>query len=392
MPNRTTLTRWFFVLASIAIIGLILWNTLRFFNELKDSERAKMELWASAQEEFFQKFDLTTVGESDNKLLLEILQSNKTTPMILYTSKEGSYSLKNMDEVILQDTLKLQRLIAQFKSHYTPIELSYNDPDTKEEVEIGTLYYGNSPLLNKLKFYPAALIAIIVLFFLAIYLFYQTSKSSEQNKLWAGMAKETAHQIGTPLSSLVGWTEILKTENINPDYVVEMEKDIARLKTITERFSKIGSVPKLENRDVVQETREAFEYLKSRSSKLINFELKVPNAPLPVKLNPQLYGWTIENVVKNGIDAMRGQGKITISIIPTAKRALIQISDTGKGIPKRNHKRIFKPGFTTRKRGWGLGLSLARRIIKGYHKGQIRVLKSAKDIGTTFEIALNLNR
>jgi two-component system, sporulation sensor kinase D len=383
MPNKSALTRWLFILVSIGIIGLIIWNTYQLFNQLKSNEREKMEIWAAAQEDF-RELDLSAT-EDNNDLLLNILQSNKTTPMILYTHKEDVYVVNNLDLAIQNNPKKIQKLIEQFKTEFAPIDVVYND-----EV-LQTIYYGNSPIINKIKYYPAVLILIIVLFFLAIYFFYRTSKSSDQNKLWAGMAKETAHQIGTPLSSLVGWNELLKTENINPDYVKEMEKDIARLKTITERFSKIGSQPTLEVRDIVEETRTAFEYLKSRSSKLIEFELKVPKAPLHVKLNPQLYGWTIENLVKNGIDAMKGQGKITINIIPTAKKALVRVSDTGKGIPRANHRKVFKPGMTTKKRGWGLGLSLAKRIIEGYHKGRIYVLKSSK-AGTIFEIALKLQR
>jgi len=390
MPSRSTLTRWFFILISLGIISLILWNTLHFFNQLKDGERSKMALWASASEELFKDIDLEQ--DTDSSLLLEILQSNTTTPMFVLNVRGEVSSLNNMDTLIKNDTVKLHRLVAQFKTEYKPIELSYKDPKTKADVMIGTLYYGNSPLLNKLKYYPATLIIIIILFFLAIYLFYQTARSSEQNKLWAGMAKETAHQIGTPLSSLVGWNEILKTEQVNPEYIKEMEKDVYRLQTITERFSKIGSTPKLDKHDIVEETTSAYEYLKSRTSKLIEFELIVPGAPLYVNLNTQLYSWTIENLVKNGIDAMRGQGKITIEILPTAKKALVRISDTGKGIPKRDQKKIFKPGFTSKKRGWGLGLSLAKRIIKGYHDGKIYVLKSTKDVGTTFEIAISLKR
>jgi two-component system, sporulation sensor kinase D len=349
-----------------------------------------MSLWASANEQLFKGIDLEQ--DTDNSLLLEILQSNKTTPMFVVNEKGKVSSVNNMDTIIKNDTIKRQRLIRQFKTEYSPIELSYKDPKTKADVVIGTLYYGNSPLLNKLKYYPATLIIIIILFFLAIYLFYQTARSSEQNKLWAGMAKETAHQIGTPLSSLVGWNEILKMEKVNPEYIMEMEKDVSRLKTITERFSKIGSVPKLERQDIVAETKASYEYLKSRTSKLIEFELLLPKAPLYVNLNSQLFSWTIENMVKNGIDAMRGQGKITIEIIPTAKKALVRITDTGKGIPKRDHKKIFKPGITSKKRGWGLGLSLAKRIINGYHDGRIYVLRSAKDVGTTFEIAIALKR
>lgn len=382
MLNKSTLTRWFFIILSLGIISLILWNTYQFYLQLRENERAKMQIWAAAQAEL-QEIDLSASG---NNMILDVLESNTTTPMILYTHKEDAYDFKNIPPKQVENTAKRDRLIAQFISEYKPLEVRYNDE------LLTTIYYGNSPIINKIKYYPAALIVIIVLFFLAIYLFYKTSKSSDQNKLWAGMAKETAHQIGTPLSSLVGWNEILKAESVNPEYIREIEKDIARLKTITERFSKIGSVPKLEVRDIVEDTRVSFEYLRSRTSKLIEFELKLPNAPLYVKLNPQLYSWTIENLVKNGIDAMKGQGKITIKIKPTARKALVQISDTGKGIPKRAHKKIFQPGITTKKRGWGLGLSLAKRIIEGYHRGRIYVLKSGKDSGTTFEIALALNR
>jgi len=380
MPNNSTLTRWFFVLASVAIVSLILWNTYQFFTQLKDNEREKMQIWATAQEEV-QQIDLTQ-PDWNSELLLQVLQSNTTTPMILHTLKENIYTGNNVDPKLVEDPKKRDALIEQFTSEYTPIEIEYD-----EEV-LQIIYYGNSPIINKIKYYPAALIVIIILFFLAVYLFFRTSKSSEQNKLWAGMAKETAHQIGTPLSSLVGWTEILRSENVNPSYIQEMEKDIVRLQTITERFSKIGSVPHLQPLDIVNQTQTAFDYLKSRTSKLILFELVKPDEPIMVLLNEQLFGWTIENLVKNGIDAMKGQGTIDIEILSTNKNALIRISDTGKGIPSRNYKKIFKPGYTTKKRGWGLGLSLAKRIIQEYHNGKIYVLRSEKDKGTTIEISL----
>lgn len=382
MPNNTALTRWFFVLASVAIISLILWNTYQFFTQLKENEREKMEIWAAAQEEV-QKIDLTQ-PDWNSELVLKVLQSNTTTPMILHTLKEDVYTGNNVDPKLVNDPKERAELIEQFSSEYTPIEIEYN-----EEV-LQIIYYGNSPIINKIKYYPAVLIIIIVLFFLAVYLFFRTSRSSEQNKLWAGMAKETAHQIGTPLSSMVGWTELLRAEEVNPSYIKEMEKDIDRLQTITERFSKIGSVPNLEPQDIVDLTQKTFEYLESRSSKLIRFELVKPDDPIMVQLNEQLFSWTIENLVKNGIDAMKGQGTVDIEILSTNKRALIRVSDSGKGIPSRDQKRIFKPGFTTKKRGWGLGLSLAKRIIQEYHKGRIYVLRSEKDKGTTIEISLPL--
>ena len=204
------------------------------------------------------------------------------------------------------------------------------------------------------------------------------------------MAKETAHQIGTPLSSLVGWTEILKSENVNHEYITEIEKDINRLKTITDRFSKIGSIPILEPLDVVELTRNSYEYLKARSSKLIDFSFTAPEETLPAEVNPQLFSWTIENLVKNAIDAMKGKGALTISIEKTPNIVLVNISDTGKGISKSNFKKIFEPGYTTKTRGWGLGLSLSKRIIEDYHQGKIRVLKSELGSGSTFQIALRL--
>ena len=383
MLRQKSLSRWGFILASLLIVGLILWNTYIFFNQLKENERRKMEIWAVAQGELIQ----ANLDEGNNlsTTALAIIQSNSTTPMILYALKENTYSGRNIDERILRDDNALKNKIEQFASEYEPLEVRHKDQ------VLSIIYYGNSPLINKLKFYPAALILIIFLFVLAIYLFYKTSKSAEQNRLWAGMAKETAHQIGTPLSSLIGWTEILKTENVNQEYVLEMEKDIKRLETITDRFSKIGSIPKLERCDLVSETRNTFHYLKNRTSKLIDFQLDIPESPIFVDLNPQLFSWTIENLVKNGIDAMRGKGKITISIERSTKHALVHISDTGKGLTKNESRRIFVPGYSTKRRGWGLGLSLAKRIIEEYHKGKIHVLKSVPNQGTTMEISLKID-
>lgn len=382
MISNRSLSRWGFILASLFIISLILWNTYMFFNQLKENERVKMEIWATAYQELLadKHSDDATVGE----MVLTVIQSNTTTPMILYTIKEKTFTERNIDPADFNTLEKKEKLVEKFSSEYTPIEIR------SENELMQLIYYGNSPIINKLKFYPAALILILFLFILAIYLFYKTSKSAEQNRLWAGMAKETAHQIGTPLSSLVGWTEILKTENVNQEYVVEMEKDITRLETITDRFSKIGSIPKLERHDLVEETKSTFYYLQNRISKMVEFQLNLPEDPIFVQLNPQLFSWTIENLVKNGIDAMKGTGKITISIEQNQKFAFVQITDTGKGLSKSQFKRIFNPGFTTKKRGWGLGLSLAKRIIEEYHGGKIRVLRSMPNQGTTMEIALKL--
>ena len=385
MLRNIKLSRWGFIIASLFIISLILWNTYVFFNQLKENEREKMAIWGVAQEEFMQAQLAQEIADNNNDLsetAITIIQSNSTTPMILHTLKEDIYTGRNIDDKILGNSGELQKKIAQFSSEYEPIEVK----DNNEVVSI--IYFGNSPLINKLKFYPAALILIIFLFVLAVYLFYKTSKSAEQNRLWAGMAKETAHQIGTPLSSLIGWIEILKSENVNQEYVQEMEKDITRLETITDRFSKIGSIPKLERCDLVTETTNTYHYLKNRTSKMIDFQLDIPDRPIYVDMNPQLFSWTIENLVKNGIDAMKGKGKISISIDKKAQFARVRITDTGKGLTKSQSRKIFTPGYTTKKRGWGLGLSLAKRIIEEYHEGKIHVSKSVLNQGTTMEIAL----
>lgn len=381
MIRNRMISRLGFSLASLSIISLILWNTYVFFNQLKENERVKMEIWAKAYQELL-KDDL--IDFRINEMVLTVIQSNTTTPMILYTLKDDTYDERNIDPKNFDTQEKKEKLKEKFASQYTPIEIRMDDELTQ------LIYYGNSPTINKLKYYPALLILILCLFILAIYLFYRSSKSAEQNKLWAGMAKETAHQIGTPLSSLVGWTEILKSENVNQEYVLEMEKDISRLETITDRFSKIGSIPKLERVDLVKETEATFQYLKNRSSRLIELELDFPNEPIYVNLNPQLYSWTLENLVKNGIDAMKGKGKISVSIEKQPKLVSVYITDTGKGLTKGEFKQIFAPGYTTKKRGWGLGLSLAKRIIEEYHKGKIRVVRSAPDQGTTMEIVFKL--
>ena len=381
MLKNTSTTRLLLFISSITIILLIIWNTFSFFKILKENELTKMEIWATAQKDI-KKSDQLKLSFSETSL--EVLESNNTTPMISYSPKEETYIHRNIPENKINTPKKRNRLIEQFTEEYEPIEVFYNNE------LLQTIYFGNSPLINKIKFYPIALIFIMLLFFFAIYFFFRTAKASEQNKLWAGMAKETAHQIGTPLSSLVGWAEILKSEDVNPDYILEIEKDIERLKTITDRFSKVGSVPTMVKTDVVKETKASFDYIQRRSSKLINFTIDIPDTPLMVNLNPQLYSWTIENIVKNGIDAMKGKGDIEISITTNLKSAFIRISDTGKGIPKKDFNKIFSPGFTSKRRGWGLGLSLAKRIIEGYHKGRIRVLKSSPTEGTTMEIILHL--
>ena len=366
------------LIASFVVVSLILWNTNSFFRKFKEEERYKMEIWATAQTEF-----LSLPADADpGNLPLKVFQNNTSTPMIL-VNRDGSVKTNNIPEELAADTLYLQKKMRQFRSENGPIRME----DRGEY--LATLYYGNSEVLNKLKYYPIALLLIIFLFGAVIFFFFKTNKASEQNKLWAGMAKETAHQIGTPLTSLLGWNELLKNEEINPDITREIEKDIVRLQTITERFSKIGSLPILEPLDIVEETKNAYEYLKLRSSKLINFSFRSKVVELPVMLNRSLYNWTIENLVKNGIDAMKGKGNIAIEIDQVGKYVNVLVSDTGQGIPKGDFNMIFSPGFTSKKRGWGLGLSLVKRIVEEYHKGRIKVLSSSKE-GTIMQISLRV--
>jgi len=383
--NRN-LIRWIIVIASFAIISLILWNTYVFFQKFKAEERVKMENWSFAQNEYLKIINEVSTDENVNSnldLILKILGSNVTTPMMVVSKDSSIVTYNNIGNGTIKDSIYVyentQKLIAQFNIENDPIAVNYDNQ---------VLYYGNSPLLNKLKYYPLALLLIIVLFGAVVYFFYRSSKTAAENKLWSGMAKETAHQIGTPLSSLIGWTEILKIEKVNPEYIIEIEKDISRLLTITERFSKIGSLPKLEKTDIVSETLASYDYLKARSSKLIDFEILVPEHKIFVNLNKQLYSWTIENLVKNAIDAMKGKGQLKIEIIQLENNVKIQVTDSGKGLNKNKFKTIFEPGYTSKQRGWGLGLSLAKRIIEEFHDGKIKVLQSEKDKGTTMQIAL----
>ncbi len=375
--------RWSIIATSFIIISLILWNTYTFFQHFKAEERTKMENWTFAFSEYSKNF-----FESDAEInpVAEhiVIDSTVTTPMLLVDSLHNVISSRNLDEEKIKDSTYLKSLILKLEAENQPIQTDYLDHQTS------ILYYGNSPLLNKLKYYPLALLLIIFLFAAVAYFFYKSAKTADQNKLWTGMAKETAHQIGTPLSSLVGWTEILRNERVNPEYLIEIEKDISRLQTITDRFSKIGSVPTLGKTDIVKETIDSFEYLKTRSSKLIDFEITSPNHNLYVNLNQQLYSWTIENLVKNAIDAMKGKGTLKLAITNDDKYVKITVQDTGKGISKQNYNAIFQPGYTTKKRGWGLGLSLAKRIIEDYHNGKIKVLHSEIGKGTTMQISLKL--
>lgn len=374
--ERRNITRWFIIIASFFIVILILWNTYNFFQIFKTEERAKMEFWASA---------LTTVANanenSDLDLPFEIISKNTTIPIFIADSNDRIIDFNNIDEEITNDSIALKKYFNSIKNDNQPIKME------RSNNKYQLVYYGDSPLLNKLKYYPVALLLIIILFGAVVYNFYKATKMATQNKLWAGMAKETAHQIGTPLSSLIGWLEILKLENVEESMVAEIEKDINRLQTITDRFSKIGSEPALEKRNIIEDTRTTVEYLQSRVSKQVVFTFSAPEHPIFVAINPALHSWTIENLIKNAIDAMKGKGSLAIVISELENVVKINISDSGKGIPKNQFRKVFEPGFTTKKRGWGLGLSLTKRIVHEYHKGRIKVAHSEIGKGTTMQIS-----
>ena len=374
--NQNNTTRWVLIISSFLITVLILWNTYTFFQIFKNEERLKIELWAEAQ-----KSINNATSDTDLDLAFNIITNNNTIPILLTNQKDSILQSINIDENIIKDSIKAKALLENFKNANKRVEMEYG------KGKFHYLYYTNSPLLNKLKYYPIALLLIIFLFGALVYNYYKTNKISGQNKLWAGMAKETAHQIGTPLSSLIGWVEIMKADNVDETTVEEIEKDIHRLQNITDRFSKIGSEPVLEEKDLVEETQKAYEYLQSRFSKQIIFTFKAPEHKIPISINPILHSWTIENLVKNAIDAMKGRGSIDISIEDDWKTTKIKVTDSGKGIPKNQFKTIFEPGFTTKKRGWGLGLSLTKRIVEEYHNGRIKVLQSEINKGTTIQIS-----
>ncbi|MGK4566215.1 sensor histidine kinase [Flavobacterium sp. 3HN19-14] len=375
--ERRVSTRWIIIITSFVIVLFILWNTYGLFQIVKIDERNKVELWALAQ----KKINTIDINENvDLDIPLELIQHPPSIPIILALNDSISNTL-NIDNAILQDKSILKTYTNDLKSQNDPIVTKISKTQTQY------IYYGDSSLLKKLKYYPIALLMVIVLFGTIVYNFYRSTKMATQNKLWAGMAKETAHQIGTPLSSLLGWLEIMRADNVDETTVTEIEKDIVRLQTIADRFSKIGSEPILENLDIIAETEKSFDYLKSRFSKQVEFSFTAPHHPVNIMINPALHSWTIENLVKNAIDAMRGRGNLDVAIIDADRFVMIYISDTGKGIPKKQFKSVFEPGFTTKKRGWGLGLSLTKRIVEEYHNGKIRVLHSEVGKGTTMQVS-----
>ena len=375
--KNTILTKRIVIFVLFIIVSLILWNTYVFFQKFKQEERAKMEILASAIKELATNTDLNASVNLETKIF-----ENITNIPSIQVNKDGTInSWRNLDSTKTHNPTYLQSQLAIMRNQNEPIEINYLD--VTEYV-----YYKDSDLLDKLTYYPIALILILFLFLAVIYMLFSSNKIAEQNRLWTGMAKETAHQIGTPLSSLLGWIAILKAENISEKYVDEIENDVNRLNIIANRFSKIGSAPELKKQNIVSITKKSFEYLESRSSKQISFQFTSEKEELFSNLNIELFGWVIENLTKNSIDAMKGKGSVSLDISENNKAIKITITDSGKGIQKSQFKQIFKPGFTTKKRGWGLGLSLSKRIVEEYHNGKIFVKKSEINKGTSIQILM----
>lgn len=370
---------WLFF--AFAIVILILWNTNLLFESLSLQERNKMELWGMAQKEYIQ-------NPSSSNLTFEILQRSGVNPMIQVNEFGRIIEFRNIEwNIKKQDSTKLYSILEKIKKENDPILIQFRN-EIGDLVVNQTLYYGNSSTLKKLQYYPLALLLIIFLFGAMLYFFFKTSRIAEQNRLWTAMAKETAHQIGTPLTSMVGWITLLKEKQKKSIPLIEIEKDIARLNLITDRFSKVGSIPKLIPSDLTSVIKETVSYLQKRSSEHIKFKIQLPNKKIIIPLNSQLISWTLENLIKNGIDAMNGKGNLNIRLLEKASEIEILISDTGSGMKKEVANKIFKPGFTTKTRGWGLGLSLAKRIIVDFHKGKISVLKTVLGKGTSFQVLL----
>jgi len=374
--------RWKFLLFVMAVvIGLTsLIYTQRLVRELKTEERKKVELWAKATKQLIE-LDIT---ESDFEFLFEVVENNNTVPVILVDALGDTISTRNLEPVRKNNPEYLHRQLKKMNQVHEPIEIELSNG------EKNYIYYKDSIILTKLAWFPFIQLGVIVLFIFVSYYAFSAARKAEQNQVWVGLSKETAHQLGTPTSSLSAWVELLRMKKLDEKLVLEFEKDVNRLEKITERFSKVGSKPALVRSNLVKEILHTVQYIKNRSSKKVSFEFNFgEDEKIWIPLNTVLFEWVIENLCKNALDAIGGgDGKIEISITNQAKVIYLDISDNGKGIPKSRFKTIFSPGYTTKERGWGLGLSLTKRIVEIYHGGNIFVKYSEINKGTTIRIIL----
>lgn len=375
-------------LGAVVIAISSLWYTNRLVKMLAHEEEKKIALWAKAEKTLFSASEEVS---GDFSFPLDVISSNTTIPLILTNAKGAVLNFRNLDSLrALSDSTYLKQELISMRAAHLPIEISYPIDPSGQIFEKNYIYYKDSTILTRLRYYPYFQLSVIAGFLGVCYLAFSTSRRAEQNQVWVGMAKETAHQLGTPISSLMAWTEYLKAANLAPEIIPELEKDILRLHTITDRFSKIGSAPTLKVENLKEVLESSVEYMQKRSSSKVNYKLTPPSQTIWVAVNLNLFEWVIENLCKNAIDAMDGVGSISISVKQKAKNAIIEIKDTGKGIPKSKFKTIFNPGYTTKSRGWGLGLTLVKRIMHEYHPGQVFVKDSELGKGTTFVIVLPL--
>lgn len=328
--------------------------------------------------------DIKVVFDSLIKSFISDVAINSAAVPVIYTdsSRTSIIAKGNIDSLNICTPEKLSQTIKLMEKHNTPILVDLGDGSKNY------IFYEQSPLLTQLQYYPYVQFGVIGIFLLIAYILFSVSRKAEQDQVWVGMSKETAHQLGTPLSSLMAWTDYLRANGTDESIVNEMNRDVMRLNMITERFSKIGSQPTLQDEDVCLVVKNAMDYLKQRTSKNVNYVLEIPDTEIHAQLSVPLFEWVIENLCKNAVDAMDGKGEFKVTIIDIPEGVAIDLADTGKGIPKSKHKSVFKPGYTTKKRGWGLGLSLCKRIIENYHDGKIFVLNSEEGKGTTFRIVL----
>jgi K+-sensing histidine kinase KdpD len=369
--------RWKFLLFIAAVIIGV--SSLGYTNILvrkfAAEEKKRIELWVEAQEQ---------VIKSDENLdfFFKVLSNNVTIPVIVVDSADNIMFSRNLNPSKTGNQKYVDRKLKMMKEENEPFEIIISDNDSQ------FLYYGHSTILTKLAYYPYVQLAIILLFIVVSYFAFSASRKTEQNKVWVGLSKETAHQLGTPISSLMALLEIMKSKATDKEMMKELEKDIKRLEKITERFSKIGSKPILDKENIQEVIDRAIIYLRTRSSDKVIYDIHLPQDELIVPINAELFEWVIENVCKNAIDAINGSGKIDIYISDHTQVVYVDIADNGRGIPKSKYKTIFKPGYTTKERGWGLGLSLSKRIIEEYHGGKIFVNDSELNHGTTIRIVL----
>lgn len=367
----------YLIVIALAIVTATLFYTNRLARNLGIEEKRRVEQVVAGI-----KTISNAKPDQDVSFAGSIVDQNTNIPMIIVDEQGKIIDSKNIDTHDKKDAQKLLReKLEEFKSDHPPIELDY-------QLGKNYIYYGESYLLTRLRYFPYVQLTIIMLFLLVVLIALSTAHRSMQNQVWVGLSKETAHQLGTPLTSIEAWMELLKEHNVNDEAVIEMQKDLDRLKLVADRFSKVGSAPQLVEENLVDRLQNMVDYMQKRAPKKVSISLQTNKKDIPVNISGPLFDWVIENLIRNALDAMAGKGAIEVRVLDQPHTVYIDVCDTGKGIPKHQVKKIFNPGYTTKKRGWGLGLSLSKRIIEKYHHGSLFVKHSEVDKGTTFRIIL----